>query len=99
MAKYFTEAGTNTVFQLARDDTLTDIHVLARVAEFLVEIDRLPHGTSGLLVVADQLGARVGAKLERLNLHGTRPLNSAICRMLCKSRLWAQLILLPIKTL
>ena len=99
VAKYFTEAGTNTVFQLTRDNTLTDIHVLARVAGFLVEIDRLPHGTSGLLVIADQLGARVGAKLERLNLHGNRPLNPAICRILCKSGLWAQMILLPMKTL
>ena len=45
--------------------------------------------------MADQLGARVDAKLEALGLQGNIPLGFGKCETLCKSGLVAEMILLP----
>ena len=58
----FTEASTNTVFQLTGYGTLTDIRVLARVAGHLVEVDKLRQGRSGMIATVDRPGARIDAK-------------------------------------
>ena len=99
-AKYFAEASPNTVFQTIKYDTILDRHSYPSQGSWvLVRLNRLGQGTSGLVAIADQLGARVDAKLEALGLHGNIPHNSSMCKLLCKAGLVSQLILLPMKTL
>lgn len=91
--------GANTAKLLIEYNTLTDTYVLARTAGAPVDLNKFRQGTSGLFTIADQLAARVDAKLGAFSLHGNIPLTFGMCKILCNSGLVAKLILLPRKTL
>lgn len=96
--KFFTEASENSTFQLSAFDTLSDLHVSeTRIGSGGLESLRKTAG--GLSAMANQLGHRVSAKMDELNLQNSDSLEFEMCEKLCASGLVVQLTLLPLSTL